>query len=580
MDFKPLKPIALICLIIFCVSVVILIGCNSDYEVKLKANPAGAGQVTGEGSYKAGETVEVIAEAKEGYVFKKWTENGEKISDDEKYQFTIDDNVNLIAEFSAVETGVKTRTKIVDNWTISETIIDENKLNPVVKKEGWYSNEGNYSIADIGDNYLAKYSYSTETVKFMKKDSLEVVDKMEQVLVRGLRSIEFLGEDHFLFKSRNNEKSYIYKINDEGISIVKELDLWKSGLTKIDEDERLSQMLSQEFIYITPKHSNVGEYLFIYADYYGMFQVEEPPRLNEPFLKVFKFENGELIKLANDLLEESLLTTDIIKYNDKKAILATGCEGFIQINLDDFSLEKLNIGGKYNLAKENRPFSGSEQYENHYIAHSFRGVSSEGAILVRTQIPLPKCHGWVKQLWAPTNDGSFTIVAQSDVYSKGQIGSNDDLLGEFFPHTLHDDRWVSMYRSQTDVEGFEGGGVFALLKLDNEKVLQDAQTSLDNELPEISQYLDMEVDLKHLLKNAGITNLPYFISWEANDGQKFSSNENPITLSGEEKFIFGRITENQIDITQVNGDINLIGVDEAKEQVYLQVKQDLYIVRL
>lgn len=52
------------------------------YRIKATADPEEGGTVTGGGTYDKGETVTLKAEAKDGYVFVNWTENGEEVKDE------------------------------------------------------------------------------------------------------------------------------------------------------------------------------------------------------------------------------------------------------------------------------------------------------------------------------------------------------------------------------------------------------------------------------------------------------------------------------------------------------------------
>ncbi len=70
------------------------------YAVSLQASPADAGSLSGGGSYNHGETVTVNASPSVGYTFINWTENGNTVSADQAYSFTITDNRNLTAHFS------------------------------------------------------------------------------------------------------------------------------------------------------------------------------------------------------------------------------------------------------------------------------------------------------------------------------------------------------------------------------------------------------------------------------------------------------------------------------------------------
>ena len=64
------------------------------------ANPTGAGDVTGDGSFAAGSSVTVTATANNGYTFANWTENGIQQSTSPNYSFTLAANLTLVANFT------------------------------------------------------------------------------------------------------------------------------------------------------------------------------------------------------------------------------------------------------------------------------------------------------------------------------------------------------------------------------------------------------------------------------------------------------------------------------------------------
>ncbi|WP_320019757.1 CARDB domain-containing protein [Labilibaculum manganireducens] len=76
---------------------------NFEYQsrqVSLSAYPEGAGTLTGEGTYGAGEIVTVSAsEIKDGYQFINWTENDVEVSTNADYTFTITEDIVLVANF-------------------------------------------------------------------------------------------------------------------------------------------------------------------------------------------------------------------------------------------------------------------------------------------------------------------------------------------------------------------------------------------------------------------------------------------------------------------------------------------------
>ena len=70
------------------------------YTISLEANPSQGGAVKGEGQYIEGETVTVTATANDKYKFVKWTDkNGETLSEEASYTFTVQSDLSLTAVF-------------------------------------------------------------------------------------------------------------------------------------------------------------------------------------------------------------------------------------------------------------------------------------------------------------------------------------------------------------------------------------------------------------------------------------------------------------------------------------------------
>ena len=74
---------------------------NVKYIINLEANDDAFGTVRGGGVFEKGESVTVTAMQKTGYRFIGWTENGNRVSTDARYTFTVNDNCTLIANFIA-----------------------------------------------------------------------------------------------------------------------------------------------------------------------------------------------------------------------------------------------------------------------------------------------------------------------------------------------------------------------------------------------------------------------------------------------------------------------------------------------
>ena len=72
----------------------------STYSVSLSSNPANSGTTSGSGNYNAGSSVSLTATPNSGYVFTNWTENGNAVSSNASYTFTINANRTLVANFT------------------------------------------------------------------------------------------------------------------------------------------------------------------------------------------------------------------------------------------------------------------------------------------------------------------------------------------------------------------------------------------------------------------------------------------------------------------------------------------------
>lgn len=76
-------------------------GGTTYYTVNLSANPEEGGNVDGGGSHQQNSSCTVTATANEGYTFTNWTENGNVVSSNASYTFTVTGNRTLVANFAA-----------------------------------------------------------------------------------------------------------------------------------------------------------------------------------------------------------------------------------------------------------------------------------------------------------------------------------------------------------------------------------------------------------------------------------------------------------------------------------------------
>ena len=70
------------------------------YAISVAAEPANGGTVTGNGNFNYGQSCTITATANEGYDFLNWTENGNQISTNPSYSFTVTGNQTFVANFA------------------------------------------------------------------------------------------------------------------------------------------------------------------------------------------------------------------------------------------------------------------------------------------------------------------------------------------------------------------------------------------------------------------------------------------------------------------------------------------------
>jgi hypothetical protein len=76
------------------------------WTIEATPNPTDGGTITGAGDYEQNAICNLTAIANEGYIFANWTENGEVVSTDATYTFTVDAAKTLVANFDLDHTYV------------------------------------------------------------------------------------------------------------------------------------------------------------------------------------------------------------------------------------------------------------------------------------------------------------------------------------------------------------------------------------------------------------------------------------------------------------------------------------------
>ena len=90
-----------------------------SYTVNATANPTAGGTVTGGGTYDYGQSCTLSASANTGYDFINWTENGNIVSSDANYSFTVTGNRTLVAHFAVQTFEVKVSIDPIEAATVT-----------------------------------------------------------------------------------------------------------------------------------------------------------------------------------------------------------------------------------------------------------------------------------------------------------------------------------------------------------------------------------------------------------------------------------------------------------------------------
>lgn len=90
-----------------------------NYTVSVSANPTNGGTVTGGGSYQQGQSCTVSAAANPGFTFTNWTENGNVVSTQANYTFTVNSNRTLVANFQTQTYTITTSANPNNGGTVT-----------------------------------------------------------------------------------------------------------------------------------------------------------------------------------------------------------------------------------------------------------------------------------------------------------------------------------------------------------------------------------------------------------------------------------------------------------------------------
>lgn len=139
----------------------------AQYTIAATATPAGAGSITGAGSYYHGQPVTLTASPNAGYQFDSWKENGVTVSASASYSFSALGNRTLTAHFAAAQYTLTvtadslTGGSVTGGGTYSHGDLVTVTANPQAGWlfEGWY--EGNLSGTLLSNSPVYQFSLTS-----------------------------------------------------------------------------------------------------------------------------------------------------------------------------------------------------------------------------------------------------------------------------------------------------------------------------------------------------------------------------------------------------------------------------------
>lgn len=171
------------------------------YTINVSASPAAGGEVFGAGDYEEGSSCTLTAVANNGYIFTNWTKDGEVVSTEANYIFTVTEEASYVANFDrltqlTVNDGTNTNGYVpiygywCDQFSKSQFILPAeilpDMLYGTITKMTFYSSDANVSWGNAQfEVYLTEVDYTS----FSSTSSLVDWNTMDKVRNEGILSI-------------------------------------------------------------------------------------------------------------------------------------------------------------------------------------------------------------------------------------------------------------------------------------------------------------------------------------------------------------------------------------------------------
>ena len=127
----------------------------NSYEITVEVHPVNGGTASGGGTFVHGTSCTLTAEPEEQFIFSNWSKDGDTVSTDLVYTFTVTEDATYVANFERIT--VTQITDIYNGWNWYSTYIEQEGINGLEMLEESLGSIGQRIKAQDG-NYVENYS--------------------------------------------------------------------------------------------------------------------------------------------------------------------------------------------------------------------------------------------------------------------------------------------------------------------------------------------------------------------------------------------------------------------------------------
>ena len=132
----------------------------NSFTISASASPSVGGSVSGAGSYNYGSTCTLIATPATGYSFVRWTKNGNQVSTNPSFSFTVTGNASYVAVFE--QSPITQNQTLSTGWNWWSSYVELNGAEGLSMLENGLGSAGQM-IKSRSDGYVESYTYNGTT---------------------------------------------------------------------------------------------------------------------------------------------------------------------------------------------------------------------------------------------------------------------------------------------------------------------------------------------------------------------------------------------------------------------------------